>query len=450
MIRKHIANHFISMRHQGIDPIIKELKNTEFLEPTEIIKYQNKKLQRLIDHAYHNVSYYKELFDLHKIKPSHIKTANDLNVIPLLEKKTIQENTNSLIANNFTKYFTRTTSGSTGTPLNIHYNTENKLVEIALMFRFLSSIGKDVGSKEINLWGRPDNSTMNKLLRFTKGFLYNTSFKNVYQFKDQDYTDIVSSLIKNPNIHLRGFTQSIFMIACKLRDMKASINIDAVSVTAEKLLSLQREVIEKHLTKNLYDQYGCGETNSIAFECKCHNGLHHAFEHSILEIVTDDGTRTNENGAAVITNLDNYAMPLIRYRNGDLIRLSNKKCTCGRSSQLIDSIEGRLYDFIEGANGVKVHNAFLDHILVESDILEQYKVNEIRIIQTEPDLLVLQYVSGIEIPVDNFDGFEREVKNHLGVMKINYMRKDFLKDTKNGKRRFVIPFHEYIKDKSIL
>jgi len=450
MFRETLANRVISIQHTGIKSLRKELTETEFYDPSQIKDYQNNKLRQLIQHSYLNVPYYKQIFDEHKIKPVDIKSIEDLAMLPILEKSTIQRNFHLLTASNSAKYFKRTTSGSTGAPLKILYDKGNKLIEISLMLRFLSGIGKDIGSKEINLWGRPDNTTWAKLIRFIKGFLYNTEFWNVYLFKDKDYSDIISKIMKNPKIHLRGFTQAVFMLACKLRENNISINVEAVSVTAEKLLNAQREVIERYLTKNLYDQYGCGEVNSIAFECNHHNGLHHAFEHSVLEIVNDDNTVAMNKGAVVITNLDNYAMPLIRYRNGDLIKLSDKICDCGRSGNLIQSIDGRLYDFLVGANGVKVHSAFLDHILVDSNLLERYKVREMRIIQTEVEVLVLQYVSELEIPEVSFKSFEHEIIEHLGVMKIIYLKKDFLKDTRNGKRRFVIPLNEYLKDPAIL
>lgn len=449
IIRKVIANSFFTLKHRGFRAISSELNKTEYYNESQIKNYQNIKLQLLINHAYRNVPFYKELFDKNGIKPEDIKTVEDLKKIPILEKSDIQNNYYNLSANNVPKVYNRTTTGSTGMPLKLLYDKKSKLIEIALMERFSAGIGKAIGSRQIILWGRVNNSRKVRFKQFVQKIFYNIETINVYKLDDKGYSDIAGELSKCPNIHLRGYTNSIYMLACKLSDSKTTVNIDAVSVTAEKLHKFQRDLIEKHLTKNLYDQYGCGETNSLAFECNHHKGLHHAFEHSILEIANDDGSIANKEGAALITNLDNFAMPLIRYRNGDIIKLSDQACTCGRSGLLIESIQGRLYDFIEGTNGVNVHSAFLDHVLDDSGLFSKFKVRELRIIQTRKNELVVQYVSDSKIPLKNFSFFENTIIEQLGKMNFLYVKKVSISNTLTGKHRFVVPLAEFEKNPSI-
>ncbi len=453
MLHQLAAKTFINFQHHGLRKKINQLTNSDFLSCEEILDFQYEKLKKLINHAYLNVPYYRLLFDSLRIKPTDIQTIDDLRIIPILDKNTIQSNYSLMIASDAKNYYKRTTTGSTGVPLCVYYDYNNKLNEIALMQRFLISIGKEFGSKEINLWGRPDKGIQDFLNRKIKGLIYNTNYLNVYRFTEDNLDNVLCELVKNPKIHLRGFTNVIYILACKLQEMGKQINVDAVSVTAEKLLQSQREVIETYLTKNLYDQYGCGEINCIAFECNKHAGLHHAFEHSIIEIVNNIETKSsesNDSGELVITNLDNYAMPLLRYRNGDIITLTKQKCTCGRHSQLITNIDGRLYDFIEGINGNKIHSAFLDHILVDSHVLFKYNVKEIRIIQTGLEQINIQYVSNNTIPEEEFDKINNEIYAHLGLMKIAITKKERLASTKNGKRKFVIPYSDFLQDPSIL
>ena len=90
------------------------------------------------------------------------------------------------------------------------------------------------------------------------------------------------------------------------------MELNAVSTTAEKLFKFQRKKMVEAFGENIYDQYGCGETLSIAFECEKHEGLHITNEHTILEII-DKKNQVNNRGRVIITNLDNYAMPIIRY-----------------------------------------------------------------------------------------------------------------------------------------
>jgi len=450
MLQKFVASLLINLKHRGLRLKVNELEKSEFWTPIVINEFQNRKLRNLIIHAYNQVPYYKFIFESQRLKPSDIQTVNDLYKIPILEKDTIQKNQPSMISLNHKSYYTRTTTGSTGVPLCIKYDYNNKLIEIALMQRFIRSIGKELGAKEINLWGRPDRSFSAEVNRVMKKLIYNIDTINAYNLTEEKIYDILHQLTLNPNIHLRGFTNVIYLLACKLQEIGTKINVDAVSVTAEKLLRSQREVIENYLTKNLYDQYGCGEVNSIAFECCKHEGLHHAFEHSILELTNKNEQNDSESGEAVITNLDNFLMPLIRYRNGDLITLAKHKCSCGRSSKLIKSIDGRLYDFIEGANGRKIHSAFLDHILVDANILFKYTTLEIRIIQTNLDQINIQYVANEIIPEDEFNEIKHEINRHLGHMKTTITKKCKISESINGKRKFVVPYSDFISNKNIL
>ena len=96
-------------------------------------------------------------------------------------------------------------------------------------------------------------------------------------------------------------------------------------------------MIKKRLNTEIYNRYGCRECGNIAQECSEHEGLHVLQESNIIEILDDNNepVKVGEKGKIVITYLDNYLSPFIRYQVDDIGALSPKNCACGRNWQML-------------------------------------------------------------------------------------------------------------------
>ena len=139
-------------------------------------------------------------------------------------------------------------------------------------------------------------------------------------------------------------------------------------------------------------------------------------------------------GELVGTSFYNYAMPLIRYENGDVITLSENQCSCGRESILISNIEGRIFDRIVGINGNIVHGGFFDDLILKSNT----NINKWQIVQNDIDNLILYYVSKDDISMASKNYIEQYIKKQLGLnTKITYKKKNYLLPEENGKYKFV-------------
>ena len=289
-MRKFIVQRFLSLK-KGLNKKIYKLKKTEYFSKEEIINYQNKKLKKLINHVYENVPYYRNIFIKYGLTPESIKTVQDLQKLPILEKKDIQNNAKELKAENIKPNYSRTTSGSTGKPLKIFFDYSNKIIEIALVQIFNYNMGYNIGDKQLLIWGGHENNFRDKIKLFLKQIIYNSKLINSYELSDDLLEKLAIKIAKSPPKNLRGYTSAIYMLAKKMEELGLHTNVDSISVSAEQLFNYQRQLIKKHLGENIYDQYGCGETNSLAFECSEHSGLHHAFEHSILEVEDNFGNK---------------------------------------------------------------------------------------------------------------------------------------------------------------
>ena len=120
----------------------------------------------------------------------------------------------------------------------------------------------------------------------------------------------------------------------------------AIWLSAERTHPFQKELIERVFRSAVYDMYGSVEVDHCAAECDRREGLHINADSRTVEIVGETGQplHPGETGELVVTDLINYAAPLIRYRTGDLGSLLGHTCSCGRALPLMGGVVGRVYD----------------------------------------------------------------------------------------------------------
>ncbi|MCP4367658.1 MAG: phenylacetate--CoA ligase family protein [Deltaproteobacteria bacterium] len=426
-------------RQNGLFEKIAELEKTQYYSENEIKSYQEEKLQRLIKHAFESVPFYKELFEKHRLRPDDIKGIDDLEKIPIIEKETLRSNRERLLSTNVHgEIYTRRTGGSTGVPLSLFADSETNAVAWGLYYRFLRSLGYKWGDRILIFWGEPVvESFFAKQKSKISNAIFNNNFISTFKVNDQLLSKLISGIQKSPPKILRGYASSIYLLALKVLDYGLKIELNAVTTTAEKLYKFQREKIEEAFGNNVYDQYGCGETYSLAFECNRHNGLHVASEHVILELVDDKGEK-GDHGNVIITNLDNYAMPIIRYGNGDLANWSPLKCDCKENTPLLKEVEGRFSDFIEGQNGNKVHAEFFTHIFGGLKLAERYSVKEFRIVQEKIDKLRIEFVTEEDLSKGDEKIINDKINEYLGNTEIEIKKVEGIPLTKLGKKMFVL------------
>lgn len=448
ILRKNIA-YLLLNRNKEIVKNLKEFEISEFYNKEQIWDYQNKKFLKLIDFVYKNNIFYKKLYIQKGVKLNDIHSIDDISKLPIIEKADIQNNIHEIVDKSYkNKIYYRPTSGSTGNPLKIYYNEKSKFVEIALSLRFNKEMEFVPGEKQLLLWGGHSVNFYSMIKKTIKQILYNYKLVDTYALDEESLSKLAYQLVNEPPLNIRGYTSAVYLLASKMRDLGLKTNIKSISVTAEQLFDWQRQIIEENFGGKIYDQYGCGEINSLAFECSQHRGMHHAFEHSFLEIL-DENNNPTQKGDIVLTNFDNYVMPLIRYRNGDIASLSCEKCPCGRESVLIEKIEGRTYDFIKGINGKIAHGGLFDDILLESKFMLNNNIKQIRIIQTKINELVVEYVSDNIINEKDLNEAKNKYQSFLGEMKITFKKVDSINTTKTGKRKFIVSLDDFKKNREL-
>jgi len=352
----------------------KELEKSDFWTKKQLEEYQLQKLQDLVVFSYEHVPYYKQLFDQIGLKPNDIRRLEDIREIPILTKDIVRSEYNNLMADdvnvNSRKIKVSKTGGTTGMPLKFYKNTQTRDFTWGAYYRWYNWMGIKAGDREAVLWGassvlKEKKLHVLKLKALSK--LNHTLSINSFNLNENTLPGVVQQLISYKPTLLRGYLSAVLQVAKYFKEHDLTLpSLKAISSTTETLLPMYRQYIEEAFNVKMFDQYGCGECNSIAFECASHLGLHINEEHCLLEVLDDIGNPCEkESGRVVLTDLDNYAFPFIRYENGDSVVMGTNECECGRHSRMLLSISGRSTDVVYLKDGSAVHGVFFTDVFHE-------------------------------------------------------------------------------------
>lgn len=412
---RQIISRYITLSFQDFKNRTKVIRTYKFLLKSqewsieELELYQLEKLKKLINHSYQNVPFYRDLFDKNRIKPDNINSLDDINLIPVITKEDVRNAGSKIYSNNYNKgkvVFSKT-GGTTGIPLHLIRDINDYSFTWGAYYRWMNWMDINIGGNTIKIWGTNtvlQSSWKNKLYNSIKNLFYNRTLVNSFNINERVLPDIIKLLNSKKPTFIRGYLSALIQISEYLLSNNISLSFKpkALSSTTETLLPPFRAVLEKAFSAPVFDQYGCGECNSIAYECKAHGGLHVVNEHVLVQILDENNNAVlNKDGKMVITNLDNYAMPFIRYENGDSAIFSDQLCSCGMKHPLLKMINGRTADTITLKDGSKVHGVFFTDILDELFEKQNIIFKRFQVYQNKPGYIEFRLESKVSVP-ENF------------------------------------------------
>lgn len=432
------------VRGTHIGKTTKFLQNSDVWDRTQLDTYRLRKLQELIAYSYENVRYYKNLFNRLGLNPKDFRTLDDIRKIPVLTKEEVRAHSSEFISEAINlkdrKIKIAKTGGTTGMPLLFYKNTATRDFTWGSYNRWNGWMGISPNDKVAVLWGARTVMTEKKTIkdRFISSF-GNKLTINSFSLNDNTLPDVAKQILKFQPIILRGYLSAVFQLAIYFKEHHLTIpSLKAISTTTETLLPIYRNYIEEVFGVRMFDQYGCGECNGIAYECEAHQGLHITEEHCIIEILDKNGNPVfDEPGRVVLTDLDNNAFPFIRYENGDSAIISSRGCSCGRHSALIKELSGRTKDTIILKDGSEVHGVLFTDMFHELgyDNFEYFTRFQIYQ-QKRGDFECRLETTGKEIPSQKFDKIMAALHKFGNHVTIKLLPK--LENDASGKFRYII------------
>ena len=354
-----------------VNPIIFErfynLKKTEFDSDETLDKLQLKKLRKLVYHAKKYCPYYTE--KLRDVDVS-VLTLEIIEKIPILSKDDLRSNRDKIHSSKFarSRLIKSETSGSTGDPFIFYRNKGWDAAHRAAIWRGIEQHGVKPWDRNLYLWGFVFDKKAIRKIRILD-YLQNQFRifqvskaelkKNLYRIKDVRFVSGYSSVID-------ALVQLIEETNTRLPEIRL------LKGTSEKIYPSYQSRAKRVLGMPIISEYGAAETGIISYTCP--EGIDHTVRENVIVECID--------GRAVITNLESYSMPIIRFDLGDYIEIESIQCKCGRHSQVITDILGRvgkpIYGSFKKYPSLTLYYIFKELALLHDIILSYQAVQSVK------------------------------------------------------------------------
>jgi len=404
----------------------------------QISEIQIRGMQHLLNHAYTNSPYYGTIFSDIGATPMDIESIEDLRKFPVLTKEIIRARMKDILAKDYppSKRAKAATGGSTGQPLVFWRDHKCCDMKQAMHLNFKRWYGYYPGDKQLFLWGAAQDYDQNPGLKakIVRNLATRSWFVNFEDLKEAHLEQTVRRMRKlKPDLVL-AYPNIIYAFAQRLASRGMSLKFSKIVCSAEQLFDYQREFLRDVFGAEVYEKYGSREIGTIASECRAHQGMHYFAPGLILESVDSRGNPAGASlGQLLVTDLWNYAMPLIRYQVGDLVQLDHSRCPCGCELPRIARVAGRVVDVIVKPNGEMIAGQALIAVIRESEIDGQAQV-----IQKEVDKFVIRYAMKRDLPENKTRFIQSSFDRIFGQkVKIDFVRCERLERDKSGKFRYI-------------
>jgi phenylacetate-CoA ligase len=353
-----------------------------------------RKLQGVIAHAYEHVPFYRERMDTLGVVPSSLKGFEDFRQLPPTTKADITANFPDRISSTdkrFEPWRYVSTSGTTGRMTLIHDFRKRDFGRAMLFFALHCATGYQPGMKYLDIppdicanvcgvSGHNDEkflpfvfkkigqgrifegetvSALRGLVdrRLVQRQMQLTSFgAGGLRQKSQALDDYLQRIASYRPYHVRGLSAYLYVLALHILEHKKTPPPIPGGLTpmGSSMTPRMRRVVEEAFRCRVHETYGSAEMASIAAECGRQNGLHPFQGLFYVEVIRQGKPAGNgETGRVLLTDLINYAMPLLRYDIGDAAVVREGRCPCGIAGPRID-VQGRIQDCLPGEDGLVI------------------------------------------------------------------------------------------------
>lgn len=400
-----------------------ELKSRE-----ELANQQKVYLKNLLNHCLQKIPYYKDMGISFVDEPYVL-----LKRFPLIKKAEIKAQIHRFVDPQAHSLVVEKSSGSSGIQGEVYMTRKEQFSALATQTFMWEWSGYRLGSPFLQL-GITPNRPFHKIVK-------DSVLKTIYQQAfDIDPNEVITTLrkIKSGKYFFGGYASGLYSYALLAEQAGLEdIRFKSVISWGDKMFDHYRTKIESTFGCQVFDTYGCTEGIMIAGQCE-YGKYHILTPNLILELLDENGKEVEpgELGHVVVTRLDAYAMPLVRYYLGDLAIRENTEmtCACSRPFPILRRIVGRDTDLVKTRSGkiliVHFFTGIMEHIP---------EVRQFRIIQEELDSITFEYIPDALFTTDVLPKITKIIHEKLNEpMEIVFKEVNQIPNSPSGKPQIIV------------
>jgi phenylacetate-CoA ligase len=413
------------------------LEKSQWFPREQLLTLQAEKLEKILEFTQKNSHFYRDHWQSSTDDRRAASHFPALDGMPIVTKNDLRAANGAfpIAGAPGGRLITVKTSGSTGEPMTYIRSALQDSWFWAMRIRMWQWAGYVPGQPYLTLNLNPRTAWRKRL----QDVLFRCDYHG-FNANQNDVRSVLRDLDRHKVPTLVGYSSSLYLLSQAMRRLDHSPHhVNGILATGDTLFPSYRQHIEETFNAGVFDYYGVGgEGFHIASQCE-ERGLYHLhIENSVVEILRGSRpAKPGEMGEVVVTQLDNHAMPLIRYATGDTAvpAAADAVCACGRELPLIEGVRGRVPDTVFAPDG----SALVVHFFT---ILFEYLsgIRHFQIVQKEADRIVARIVR-----LADFDQarVEDEVRRAVeeatsGTLSVAFEYPDEIPLAPSNKRRLVI------------
>jgi phenylacetate-CoA ligase len=430
--RKPIIYTLLYLSGSKIPSNLREIKRVDKLSLKEKKEYQEKKLKDFLLHAYNNVPYYKKTLSKANVVKKDKVYLKNFHKIPFLTKEIIRKEGKNLFSKEKRKgVYENTSGGSIGEPVRFlqdkYYDDWNNATKI--IYKLYGK--QNIGDKELRLWGSERDILEGKenLSIRIRNWLYNRKELNAFKMSEKEMIKFIEIWNQFKPQWIEAYAQPIYEFAKFIKEKGLKIySPKRVLTSAGTLYPQMKKIIQEVFDCPILNRYGSREVGAISCSNRKSVNLKISFWHNYIEVLNNS---KNQSGQIIITSLNNYSMPFIRYNIGDI-------GVKGSDWDYLEKIEGREMSVFKTKKGKLIPGEFFIHFI--GVVFNKNFISKFQVIQKDYNLIVIKVI------IKNKNGFyskknniENSIKKVMGKnCKIKWEFVNEIKTTKSGKYLYTI------------
>jgi phenylacetate-CoA ligase len=413
---------------------LQDLERSQWWAEERIAEYQVVRLQQLVSHAGRAVPFYRARFRQIGLEPGDIRSLGEFAGIPPLTRQEVRANLADLVAEGWQgRVQENSTGGSCGQPVRFFIDAGESALRAAMAARHNRWAGWDLGARAGVIWGAPRDLAGRQPIRerLAARLLTPTLSFNAFDVTPAQLARFAVTLRDWRAEVLFGYAAALAEFARALQNSgETTSSLRTIVSSAEALTPQNRGLIEEATGCPIFDRYGARETGLIASECEVRRGMHVACEDVYVEV---ESPAPGESGRVLVTKLNSFGMPFIRYDIGDMGYWERVECPCGRCLPLLRLVGCRATDFLVAADGRLVSGAALT--LVTRDLPE---LGTVQLHQSALGRVEVRIEGGGVLPEETADEVRRRLTTYLGPVTVEFAYPARIERTQSGKYRFTV------------